>query len=701
MSDRLQRVGEGLLGGMAEARAAMWAGGLTSWLIATALWVPIVGMTIGAMCISADRGAPVLPSHATYVWQMLSLVVMFVALWASRLQNRAASLGATLAFCLAGLSFTALEARTGAAFDLGVWPTWSGSSLLWGIAPFLHNWWSSPTAWVITLWFTALLPMLGSALCGEPVRALAPIPSDAHEDAEHRAGQEQVSTLVVKPKRKLQHLAGMPALKEQLREFGANFTHYRQRNARPSEINGLLLGGPPGNGKTAFAEALAGELGFGFLRLGVKELSSKWVNESAQKIGAAVAAAVTHAPCVLFLDEIDAIASDRGDSHSSHHHEDIKAVNALLQEIDTLRSQRVVLVAASNHVDRLDPAVVRPGRFDVKIEIPLPDMEAREGILSALLDKAGLEVEPGVVTSVAALWERRSAAFIESTVKKLSESAKRAGPTRALRAEDLKAASRAASRREGNIPKTGTPLSKLILPASVRREAASIVYRLKNWEQLALRGGTPPTGVLLYGPPGTGKTNLVRAMALELGDWHVFEVKVAQMLADPRVFDKVLEQASEHRPAFVFLDEADDLLRDRSYSNHATATNEILKAMDGTMGAVPEVVFIAATNNPDAIDAAAKRGGRFGEKVLVDLFEGEDLMALASSEMQRRTTTLFASDVTPAWLASAFGPIGPADFIAVLNKAVNASLTTDEARAITREDLMAASTSVIDRLAAA
>lgn len=625
---------------------------------------------------------------------VVALVVMAITLWLSRLQHIVVARAAAALYLLAGLAFVAIEANTGASTKLGVWPT--------SLSPFMDALWfmwglvTSFVGWVMLLWQLSLFPVVGNALMSPDMEHERARAEDGSAYAQGPGKPAAAPSRVVKPRRKLDDMAGMAELKQQLREFASHFEHYGKRNRQISDVNGLLLGGPPGNGKTVFAEALAGELGFGFLKVGVKDLASQWINETPTRIAEAFAEAVTHAPCVLFLDEIDAVARDRGGNAQNQHGEDIKAVNALLQEIDNARRHQVVLVAASNFVDRLDQALVRPGRFDVKIEIPLPDVEARAGILSAMLEKVGLKPQDGVVLTVAKLWERRSAAFIESTVKRLRQDMQKAS-RHIVTAADLKEAARVASRREGAIPKTGTPLSKLVLPAGTRREAESIVYRLKNWEALAERGGTPPTGVLLYGPPGTGKTNLVRAIALELGDWHVFEVKVAQMLADPQSFDKVLAQASEHRPAIVFLDEADDLLRDRSYSSNATATNEILKAMDGMMGAVPEVVFFAATNSPDAIDAAAKRGGRFTEKIFMDLLEGEDLVEFAQSELGRRKATEFAEDVSAQWIASSLGPIGPADLVAVISKAINATLTSAEHRPIERAEVIAAYTSILER----
>lgn len=518
---------------------------------------------------------------------------------------------------------------------------------------------------------------------------------EVERDSREERGGEVSSVPVLKPRLRFVDLHGMADLKRELRQFGQRFAGYKDYKWKVSDINGLLLGGPPGNGKTAFAEALAGELGFNFIKVGVQDLTSRWVNDSANKVSAVFAAARAAQPAVLFLDEFDAVARDRAEMGAGGGAaEDSKIVNTLLQEIDNIRRERVVLVAATNFVDRLDAAIARPGRFDVKIDVPYPDLDARKGILSGLLAKHQIYFKPGDLEKIAQVWERRSVAFIEAVAKRVRDDLRPSKPTY-VTVQDLKQAARAASRRESNIPKTGVGLSQLTLPAEVRAEAESLVYRLKNWESIASHGGTPPSGVLLYGPPGTGKTNLVRAIAIELGDWHVFEVKTAEIMADPKKFERVIELASEHRPAFVFLDEADEILRDRSYSHAASATNEILKAMDGMMGRVPEVCFVAATNNADAIDAAAKRGGRFAEKIFMDLLRGEDLRAFIQAELNGRPQVRFAEGVSVDWLVRQCHAIAPADFVAVLNKSINYTLANGEPREVTEQDFLRAMAAIL------
>ncbi len=469
-----------------------------------------------------------------------------------------------------------------------------------------------------------------------------------------------------KPLSGLDSLAGMHDLKTELAAALVGFRQYSS-DGSVADRNGILLSGPPGNGKTAFAEAIAGELGLPFVKLGCQDLTSKWVNES-QAVLKDLFRQASEQPCVIFFDEFDGVALSRGNNNM--HGEDRKLVNALLSEIDNARKLRIVLIAATNYIEQIDSAIARDGRFDYRIEIPYPDKEARTAILQGLLKKFSVKAETGTVDYVADLWVRRSVAFIESTVKRLRDSGKGIkGATATVK--DFKQASREASRRASAIPNFGAKLSEIALTAEVRRETDSLVYRLRHWEEITERGGEPPSGVLLYGPPGTGKTNLVRALARELEYWHVFEVNASDVLQDPRKFRDTMDLASNHRPAIIFIDEADELLRDRTHSNAAGATNEILKAMDGMMGKIPEIVFMAATNNAEIIDGAALRGGRFAEKIFMGRLTGEDLVTFLEKDFESKTKVTFAADLTPRTLAAKLREAAPSDALGMLRKAIN------------------------------
>jgi len=179
---------------------------------------------------------------------------------------------------------------------------------------------------------------------------------------------------------------------------------------------------------------------------------------------------------------------------------------------------------------------------------------------------------------------------------------------------------------------------------------------------------------MLYGPPGTGKTKFVNALARELGDWHVFEVSASDVIQNPKVFQQTVDMAAAHRPAIVFLDEADELLSNRSGSWNSGAANQVLKSIDGFGGKVPEVVFIAATNRLDAIDPAALRGGRFSEKIHMDLLRGEDLRRFVQNCIEKLPKAKVRSELDAEVIASAFVEAAPADVVSHIRSLVNKSL---------------------------
>lgn len=146
---------------------------------------------------------------------------------------------------------------------------------------------------------------------------------------------------------------------------------------------GVLLYGPPGTGKTLLAKAVASQCGSNFITVKGPEIRSKWVGESEERIRFLFAKAREAAPCVIFFDEIDAAVPSRG--HDTSGVTDT-IVNQILSEMDGIESaEGVFVIGATNRVELLDPAVLRPGRFDYHVEVPLPDNEARKSIINICL----------------------------------------------------------------------------------------------------------------------------------------------------------------------------------------------------------------------------------------------------------------------------------------------------------------------------
>ena len=169
------------------------------------------------------------------------------------------------------------------------------------------------------------------------------------------------------------------------------------------------------------------------------------------------------------------------------------------------------------------------------------------------------------------------------------------------------------------------PLSDLILSDRTRRGLGNVLARMADPENTERHGGTLPTGVIFFGPPGTGKTAAAKALATELG-WTFLAATGCELSRGVESLDRIYAKARDLRPAIVFIDEADDLLRDRNFSAATDATNKLLTIMDGVGDRVHDVVWIAATNHLEQIDSAMLRGGRFSEKVEFQLPSKEALV---------------------------------------------------------------------------
>lgn len=183
-------------------------------------------------------------------------------------------------------------------------------------------------------------------------------------------------------------VGGIRDVKRQLQEeiVGPLTTHRERADALGIPAPNVLFYGPPGTGKTFLAKALATELQLPFVKLSGSDVTSKWINESAQKIDRlfkeARILAAKEGGAVIFLDEIDAVLPER---NSNSHEENRKVVNEFLTHLQDTDEHDIVFIAATNRRHQLDSAVVRNGRIDREIEIGLPDNDARRGILRAQL----------------------------------------------------------------------------------------------------------------------------------------------------------------------------------------------------------------------------------------------------------------------------------------------------------------------------
>ena len=180
-----------------------------------------------------------------------------------------------------------------------------------------------------------------------------------------------------------EEVAGLEEEKEDLKEivdFLKNPQKYTRVGARIPK--GVLLVGPPGTGKTLMAKAIAGEAGVPFFSISGSDFVEMFVGVGASRVRDLFEEGKKHSPCIIFIDEIDAVARRRGTGMGGSHDEREQTLNQLLVEMDGFGvNEGIIVMAATNRVDVLDPAILRPGRFDRQVAVSVPDVRGREAIL--------------------------------------------------------------------------------------------------------------------------------------------------------------------------------------------------------------------------------------------------------------------------------------------------------------------------------
>jgi transitional endoplasmic reticulum ATPase len=437
----------------------------------------------------------------------------------------------------------------------------------------------------------------------------------------------------------------MEAVKQELSEsFGLILAFSGEAETYKLSFNGVLLHGPPGVGKTFLARATAGEFGLGFMHVAAGDLTSKWVGESTQNIREAFRSAASQVPCLLFFDEFDSIAQRRDDSPSQ---EDRRTVNQLLQSLEEYRVIReLIVIAATNNVDSLDPAVIRPGRFDRHIRVDLPDLDARMAIFAAQLK--GRPIDDAIDCRVLAeksegLTPAAIAQVVDAAALATFREATAAGHTVLLNQSRLLGALQQRGGKDRPTVETWC-WDRLILPAQTKAELRQVQSLIVDPDAAAAYGVKPPAGILLAGPPGTGKTTIARVMAAE-SNCSFYPLTVGDLTSkwvgeSEQLISRLFSRARQNAPSIVFIDEIDGIAGRRgewgSMGQWADRQlNQLLAEMDG-MSSRKGVFVLAATNRPDTIDTALTRGGRLSRTIwlpLPDLSARIALLEMYSASM--------------------------------------------------------------------
>jgi len=223
--------------------------------------------------------------------------------------------------------------------------------------------------------------------------------------------------IVEKPSVKYSDIGGLEKQIQELREVVElplkNPAIFKELGVQPPK--GVLLFGPPGTGKTMLAKAVATESNSTFIHVVASEFAQKFVGEGARIVREVFELAKKKAPSIVFIDEIDAIGAKRVDLGTSGEREIQRTLMQLLSELDGFQPlDNVKIIAATNRVDILDPALLRPGRFDRLIEIPLPDLKARKDILQIYIKKMKVRLDNFDIDKIARYTEGFSGADIRN-----------------------------------------------------------------------------------------------------------------------------------------------------------------------------------------------------------------------------------------------------------------------------------------------
>ncbi|MBS3813613.1 CDC48 family AAA ATPase, partial [Candidatus Bipolaricaulota bacterium] len=404
---------------------------------------------------------------------------------------------------------------------------------------------------------------------------------------------------------------------------------------------GVLLHGPPGTGKTLLARALANEVNASFFHIGGPEIIGKYYGESEGRLRKVFSDAESEAPSIIFIDEIDAIASKR-EELSGEKQVERRVVAQLLSLMDGLESRgQVIVIGATNISSTLDPALRRPGRFDREIEIGIPDKDERFEILK--IHTRAMPISPQVdLNEIANVTHGYVGADLESLSKESAMAALRrifpkidfsAGQIPYDSLSDLTVTE---DDFQVALKETGPSALREVFTEvpdvnwddvggldDVKQQLIEAVqWPLEHKDMFEETKTVPPKGVLLYGPPGTGKTLLAKAVANEC-QANFISTKASQLMSrwvgesENRVA-KTFKKARRSSPCVLFIDELDSLTRSRGSGSgnqvNERVVSQLLVELDGTES-LHGVVAIGATNRPDIIDKALLRQGRFGLQI--------------------------------------------------------------------------------------
>ena len=436
---------------------------------------------------------------------------------------------------------------------------------------------------------------------------------------------------------------------------------------------GVLLYGPPGTGKTLLAKAVANESQAHFISISGPEIMSKFYGESEARLREIFKEAREKAPSIIFVDEIDSIAPKREEVTGEVER---RVVSQMLSLMDGLEGRgKVIVIAATNRPNAIDPALRRPGRFDREIEIKVPDKKGRRDILAIHSRNMPLADDtqelPVNIDKIASVSHGYVGADLEYLCKEAAmKCLRRLLPELNLEEEKLPPETldklivnhddftkalievTPSGMREVFIENPDIKWEEVGGLEDVKRELQEAVEWPMKYPGLYDKlGHSMPRGILLHGPSGTGKTLLAKAVATQ-SEANFISVRGPELLSkwvgeSERGIREIFKRARQSAPCVVFFDEIDSIAPIRGAGGETAVTervvSQLLTELDG-MENMHGVIVLAATNRADMIDPALLRPGRFDKIIQIPLPDKESRKSILKINAEKIPTITEASD---------------------------------------------------------